>query len=466
MSSGQITSSTAEGFAAEGFAGTLLHPGQDGYDVARTLFNAMVDRAPSVIARCSSAADVAAIVRAARRDGLDFTVRAGGHGVLGTAVADDAVCIDLRGLKRIVVDPRGRTARVGAGVVWGELDAATQAHGLAVTGGRVSTTGVAGLTLGSGSGWLERSFGYTCDSLLSAEVVTADGRVVTASDRENPGLFWGLHGGGGNFGIVTEFHFRLHPVGPSVVGGLLLYPAGQAGEVARFYRDAMAEAPDGLGGGLAFLTAPPADFVPAALWGSPVVAILCCYAGPIDEGEAAVRELRQFGPPAADLIRPMPYVDVQRILDDANQTGHHNYWSADFLGELPDEAVDTLVEHAARPVSPLTQIVVVPGGGAVSRVPKSATALGDRTAPWNVHYLSMWADPADTDRNVAYTRALSAAMKPWASGRVYLNFIGDEGHGRVVAAFGTENYSRLAALKKTWDPTNVFRHNQNIPPAD
>ncbi len=426
----------------------------------------MIDRHPSVIARCQSADDVVAVVTTARGEGLDFTVRAGGHGVLGTAVADDALCIDLRGMKRIDVDPDARTARVEAGVLWGELDAATQAHGLAVTGGRVSTTGVAGLTLGIGSGWIERSFGFTCDSLLSAEVVTADGRQVIASERENPGLFWGLRGGGGNFGIVTAFHFRLHPVGPTVSGGMLIYPAAKAGEVVRFYREFMATAPDGLGGGLAFVTAPAAEFVPPSLRGRPVVGIVCCYVGPIDEADEVLAPLRGFGPPAADLVEPMPYVAVQQLFDDANERGFHSYWSADFLAELPDEAIDTLVRYAADPVSPLSQIILVPWGGAVARVADTATALGDRGAPWNIHYLSMWADPVDSERNVRYTRAVSAAMKPWATGRVYLNYIGDEGHGRIAAAYGTEKYARLAALKKTWDPTNVFRHNQNIPPAD
>ena len=384
----------------QGSAGPFYTPVIPASTTRGRVLNAMIDRHPSVIARCQSADDVVAVVTMARREGLDFTVRAGGHGVLGAAVADDALCIDLRDMKGIDVDPDVRTARVEAGVLWGEFDAATQAHGLAVTGGRVSTTGVAGLTLGIGSGWIERSFGFTCDSLLSAEVVTADGRKVIASERENPGLFWGLRGGGGNFGIVTAFHFRLHPVGPTVCGGMLIYPAAKAGEVVRFYREFMATAPDELGGGLAFVTAPAAEFVPPSLRGRPVVGIVCCYVGPIDEADEVLAPLRGFGPPAADLVEPMPYVAVQQLFDDANERGFHNYWSADFLAELPDEAIDTWSEYAADPVSPLSQIILVPWGGAVARVADTATALGDRAAPWNIHYLSMWADPVDSERNV------------------------------------------------------------------
>jgi len=462
-----MTTSEITTFAIDGFDGSLMHPFDPGYDEARRVFNGMIDRYPAVIARCTSADDVAAVVRMAQRERLELTVRAGGHGVSGSAVADDAVCCDLRGMKGITIDPMARTARVEAGVLWGELDAATQEHGLAVTGGRVSSTGVAGLVLGSGSGWIERSFGFTCDNLISAEVVTADGRQVVASERENPGLFWGLRGGGGNFGIVTAFHFNLAPLGPIVLGGMLVYPASIAGDVVRFYRDFMATAPDALGTGLTFFTAPPADYVPVPVRGHPVVGIICCYTGSPADGEEAVRPLREFGPPPAiDMIQPMPYVAVQQLLDAGNPSGLQNYWSADFLAELPDEAVDTLVALATKPVSALSQIVLVAGGGAVARVPSSATALGERTAPWNIRYLSLWADLAATERNIAYTKSISASMKPWTTGRVYLNYIGDEGHGRVAAAFGPEKYARLAALKKVWDPTNVFRHNQNIPPAE
>jgi FAD/FMN-containing dehydrogenase len=368
-------------------------------------------------------------------------------------------------MKGIAVDPESRTVRAEAGLTWGEFDAATQEHGLAVTGGRVSGTGIAGLTLGSGSGWLERKLGFVCDNLISAEVVTADGRKVVASDDENPDLFWALRGGGGNFGVVTAFHLRLHPIGPMVLGGMLLYPAEVAAPLVRFYRDFVLASPDEFGSALAFITAPPAPFVPEPVRGQPIVGVVVCYAGPIEEGEAVLRPFREAMPPAVDMVQPMPYVAVQRLIDEGNPKGLQNYWSADFLAELPDEAVDVLVAHATKPVSPLSQMLLVPGGGAIARVDDNATAFGQRDAPWNVHFLSIWPDPAENERNIAYTRAIATAMKPWTTGRAYLNFIGDEGLGRVEAAYGPERYARLQAIKATWDPSNLFRHNQNIPPA-
>jgi FAD/FMN-containing dehydrogenase len=448
-----------------GFGGTMLHPGTPQYDEARTVFNAMIDRKPAVIARCGTADDVAAAVNAARERGLPLSVYGGGHGVTGSAVVDGGLCIDLRGMKGIDVDAERRVVRAEGGVCWGELDAATQEHGLAVTGGRVTTTGIAGLALGSGSGWLERKLGFTCDNLLEAEVVTADGRTVRASADDNPDLFWGLRGGGGNFGIVTAFHFRLHPIGPIVLGGMLMYPAPMAADLLRFWRDFMLAAPDEVGSGVAFITAPPEEFVPEPVRGQPVVGVILCYAGSVEEGEQVLRPLREFGPPGMDMVQPMPYTAVQQLIDPANPKGFHNYWSGDFLAELPDEAVDAWCEHATKPVSPLSQMIIIAGGGAIARVDEEATAFGQRDAPFNMHMLSMWADPADTETNIAYTRAIAAAMKPWTTGRVYLNFIGDEGPGRVEAAFGPEKFARLQQVKDAWDPTNLFRHNQNIPPS-
>ena len=447
-----------------GFRGELLRSGDEGYDAARQVFNGMIDRRPALIARCAGSDDVAAAVNLAREQDLPLSIYGGGHGVTGSAVVDAGICADLRTLKGVEVDPDTRTVRAEAGLTWGELDAATQEHGLAVTGGRVSETGISGLALGSGSGWLERKLGFTCDNLVKAEVVTASGELVVASEEENADLFWGLRGGGGNFGVVTAFHFRLHPIGPIVLGGMLMYPAAMARELVRFFRDFMLGAPDEVGAALAFITAPPAEFVPEPVRGQPVVGVVVCYAGPAEEGEEALRPLREFGPPGVDLVQPMPYVALQQLLDPANQKGLQNYWTADFLAELPDEAVDVLVEHGTRPVSPLTQVLLAAGGGAIARVGEDATAFGQRTAPWNLHFLSMWADPADTEQNIAYTRAFATAMKPWTTGRAYLNFIGDEGKGRVEAAFGPEKYARLQALKQKWDPDNLFRHNQNIPP--
>jgi FAD/FMN-containing dehydrogenase len=452
-------------FELSGFKGQVLRPGEDGYDEARRVFNGMIDRRPAFIGRCADADDVAMLVDLARDNHMPLSVYGGGHGVTGSAVVDAGICCDMRAMKGIRVDPEARTVRAEAGLTWGEFDAATQEHGLAVTGGRVSDTGIAGLTLGSGSGWLERKHGFVCDNMIAAEVVTADGRKVMASDDENPDLFWALRGGGGNFGVVTAFHLRLHPVGPIILAGMVIWPAPMAGDVVRFYRDFMAGAPDEVGGALAFITAPPAPFVPEPVRGQPVVGAIVTYAGPIEEGEEALRPLRGFGPPGVDIVQPMPYVAAQRMIDEGNPKGMQHYWSADFLADLPDEAVDVFVQHATRPVSPLSQMLLVPGGGAIARVADDATAFGQRDAPWNVHFLSMWPDPADSESNIAYNRAIAAAMQPWTTGRAYLNFIGDEGLGRVEAAYGPERYARLQALKAKWDPSNLFRHNQNIPPA-
>jgi FAD/FMN-containing dehydrogenase len=453
-----------ERFVLRGFDGRLIHPDDPEYDETRAVFNGMIDRRPAVIARCSSASDVAAAVDYAREQHLPLSVYGGGHGVTGAAVVDAGVCVDMRGMRAIDVDPDRRVVSIAGGATWGEVDAATQAHGLAVTGGRVSSTGVAGLTLGSGSGWLERKFGFVCDNLLAAEVVTADGRIVTASDEENSELFWGLRGGGGNFGIVTRFDLRLHPLGPIVLGGMLMHVTDNATDLVRFYRDFMKDAPDEVGTGLAFVTAPPLDFVPEAVRGKPAIGIVCCYAGPIEEGEVALKPLREFGP-GLDIVGPMPYVAVQQLLDDANPHGMQNYWTADFYDALPDQAIEVLVARATQPVSPMTQIIMVPGGGAIARVDEDATAFGQRNAAWNIHYLSMWPDPAESERNIAYTRTLAQAMKPWSTGRAYLNFLGDEGQGRVEAAFGPEKFARLQSLKDKWDPDNLFRINQNIPPT-
>lgn len=449
----------------EGFSGTLLYPGAPGYDEARSVFNGMIDRRPAVIARCRNAADVAACVDLARVDGLPLTVYGGGHGVTGAAVYDGGLCVDLREMNGVTVDPEARTARGEGGLTWAAFDAATAAHGLAVTGGRISGTGVGGLSLGSGSGWLERKIGFTCDNLIAAEVVTADGALVRASADENPDLFWGLRGGGGNFGVVTAFHFRLHPIEPLLLAGMLIYPAAQARDVLRNFRDFMGSAPDEVGAALALVTAPPADFVPEPARGKPIVAVVLFYNGPVTDGERVLAPLRSFGPPAVDLVQPMPYVAVQALMDDGNPKGLQNYWTADFFDALPDEAVDVLVEHGTKPVSPLGQVVVVPAGGAIARVAEDATAFSNRNAAWNIHFLSMWTDPADTPRNIAFTKAIAAAMKPFSTGKVYLNFIGDEGQARVAAAYGPEKYARLRALKRKWDPQNLFRHNQNIVPG-
>ena len=400
--------------------GRLTWPADPGYDEARKVFNAMFDRRPALIVRCTGSADVVQALSYARETRSDVTVYGGGHAVTGSAVADGAVCIDMRGMKGIEIDPEARVARVEAGCTWGEFDAAAQKHGLAVTGGRVSTTGVAGLALGSGSGWLERSLGFTCDNLLAAELVSADGQVVTVSAESNPDLFWGLRGGGGNFGVVTSMTLRLHPVGPLVLGGLLLYPAVEAREVVRSWTTFMATAPDAAGGGIAFVTAPPAPFVPESLRGQPAVGVIVCYHGDIEEGQAVLAPLLSFGTPAVDMVQPMPYLAVQQMIDAGNPHGMRNYWSADFYGDIPDEALDVLCDAATRPVSPMTQIVFVRGGGAIAKTPEDTTAFGNRAATYNIHYLSMWSDASQDDTNIAYTKSILAAMKPWSTGGVYL----------------------------------------------
>lgn len=393
----------------EEFAGELIRPSDAEYDSLRRIYNGMIDRRPAVIWRCTSAADVIAAVNYGRGNGMDIAVHGGGHGVSGHAVCDHGLMIDLRPMKGIEIDVERRRACVQSGLTWAEFDAATQRHGLAVTGGRLSTTGIAGLTLGSGSGWLERKLGVTADSLLSVEVVLADGSLVTASEREHEDLFWGLRGGSGNFGIVTTFDFRLHAVGPIVLGGMLLHGGERAGEVLRHFRDFMAGAPDDLGAGAVLITAPPEPFVPEPARGKLALAIIVCYAGDVDEGTRALAPLRAVGPPAVDLVAPMPYTAVQQLIDPALPAGMRNRWGADFLHDLPDEAIDVFCAAAAAKPSPFTQVLLLPGGGQISRLADDAMAIGQRQAPWNTHLLAVWDDPADDQRNLTWLRELKAA---------------------------------------------------------
>lgn len=432
------------------------------YDEARTVFNAMIDRRPAVIAQCSSPADVVEALELAGREPYAVAVRAGGHSVAGMSMNEGGLVVDVRPMKQIDIDPDACQARVGAGVTWGELDRAAQEHGLATTGGRVSTTGVAGFTLGGGSGWLERSYGLACDNLVSVDLVTADGREVTASEDENPELFWGLHGGGGNFGVATSFVFRMHPVGPTVTAGLLIWPGEAATEVSRLFRDVAHDGPDELGSGLILLTGPPEDFVPAHLQGTTVVAVAALWAGDVDEGAEAMRPFRDLSP-EIDLVGPMPYADFQCMIDDP--PGLHNYWSADYHDKFPDAAVEIFVKYGFERQSPHAQQILLPWGGAVARIDENATPMTKRTVPWLTHPFALWEDPAATDRNIEWARSFRRDIARYASGGIYLNFIGDEGEDRVRAAYGEEKYSRLAAIKGEWDPTNVFTGNQNIKPS-
>jgi FAD/FMN-containing dehydrogenase len=450
---------------AANFRGQLIRSRDDGYDGARAVFNGMIDRRPALIARCAGVADVIAAVNFARENDLQVAVRGGGHSVPGYAVVDRGVVVDLSPMKGVWLDPEARVARAQAGLTWGELDRETQAFGLAVTGGRVSNTGIAGLTLGGGSGWLERKIGFTVDNLISADVVTADGRFVRASEERNKDLFWGLKGGGGNFGIVTSFEYRLHPVGPIILGGMLMYPAAQAPEVLRFYRDFIAEAPDEVSGGCAFVTAPHEPFVPEPVQGSQVLTVIVCYVGSLEEGEAAIRPLREFGPPALDMVQPMPYTALQTMIDAGSPPGMQNYWKAGFLDEFPDEAIDAFVDQAQKVTSPLTNVLLFPMGGALARVADDETPLSLRDAAYNFHAISVWADPIDPEKHISWAREIAEAMEPWTSERIYLNFIGDEGEERVQTAYDPEKYQRLVTLKDKYDPTNMFHLNQNIRPT-
>jgi FAD/FMN-containing dehydrogenase len=446
--------STIDAFGA-GLRGRLLRPGDPGYDVARKVDNAMIDRRPALIARCGGVSDILAAVRFAREHEFLVSVRGGGHNVAGNAVCEGGLMIDLSPMKGIRVDPIARTARAEAGVTWGELDRETQAFGLATTGGVISTTGIAGLTLGGGVGWLNGCFGAACDNVVAADVVTADGQFLRASEQENGDLFWALRGGGGNFGIVTSFEYRLHPVGPTVLAGPVFHPAARARDVLRFYRDVTTSEPDELTTYAGLLTGPD---------GTPLIGIVPVYAGAPEQGEKLVAAVRKFGPPVVDQVGPMPYLAVQRMFDAAFPPGRYNYWKSSLAPEITDALIDAVVERMARVPSPHSAVMLEHYHGAYARKRPADTAYAHRTPTYDVVIIANWTDPADNERNIAWARDLFNAVQPQLSEGVYVNFLGDEGAERVRAAYG-QNYARLAALKRTYDPSNFFRMNQNIPPA-
>jgi hypothetical protein len=415
----------------------------------------MIDRRPALIARCAGNADVIAAVNFARDHGLRAAVRGGGHSIPGHSVCDGGLVIDLSAMKGIRVDPAARTSRAQAGVKWIDFDHETQALGLATSGGTVSDTGIAGLTLGGGLGWLSSRYGLTVDNLVSADVVTADGRFLTASATQNPDLFWGLRGGGGNFGIVTSFEYQLHDVGPTVAGGMVAYPLAQAKEVLRFYSGFTKTAPDELTTYAGLLTPPGGDTV---------VALFCCYCGDLDKGEEVIRPLKSLGSPIHDALGPLPYLAQQRIFDDGFPTGSCYYTKADALADLGDEAIEVVVEYAARMPSPLSGILFQTVCGAASRVAPDATAFRHRAFPFAPIIVSQWLDPADTGKNVGWARDCFEALHPFAGGGVYVNDLSESDQDRVPSAYG-DNYQRLAALKKKYDPDNFFRLNPNIKPA-
>lgn len=445
----------------QGFAGEIIVPGDAAYDEARTIFNSMIDRRPGVIAQCTRVEDVVQAVKFGREQELEIAIRGGGHSVAGKALTEGGLVIDMRRMNAASVDPQAQTVRVGGGATMSHLDRATEPYGLATTGGRVSTTGVAGYTLGGGDGWLARKMGLACDNLVAVELVTADGSVVTASADENPDLFWALHGGGGNFGVATSFTFRLHEL-PVVTAFLLLWQAESGPEILRAYRDFMESAPDEVGGGALYITGPDEEFVPPALIGKLTFAVLVVYAGPEAEARDVSAGLLALGH-EGELIVEVSNAELQCMLDDP--PGYRNYWSAEYLDAFPDEAVARFCARAEDMVVPSpSQHVLFPQGGAIARGPSHFPIVW-RHAPWCVHPFGLWKDPADDERGRQWAHNIRADLKPWANGAVYLNFIGDEGHDRVMAGFGEENYRKLARIKAQFDPDNIFRLNHNIKPA-
>lgn len=437
--------------------GSVLLPGDTGYDEARTIWNAMIDRKPAVIARCASTTDVVAAVNFAREHDMLVSVRGGGHNVAGNAICDDGLMIDLSLLNQVKVDADNRIVTAGGGCTLGDVDSASHVHGLAVPAGIVSETGLGGLALGGGVGWLVRKYGMTCDNLISAEVVLADGSVRRADATENADLYWGLRGGGGNFGVVTSFELRAHPV-KQVVGGMILYPREDAREVLRFYRDFTKTAPLELTAYCACLTTPD---------GMPVTAIMACYCGDVDDADEVLAPLRGFGNPVADLMAEIPRIQMQTMFDAGFPYGNRNYWKSSFLDELTDEAIDTFVEHANRITSPLSAMMIeYYYGGPSSEIGETETAFAHREAQYDLGIVGQWVAANEDDEHIGWARAAYSAMERHANGRIYANLMGADQMtelSQLKAAFGA-NYDRLVALKRKYDPTNFFRLNQNIKP--
>jgi FAD/FMN-containing dehydrogenase len=455
-----MATTTASGEQLEelraGFSGVILDPQADGYDDARQVHNGLIDRRPALIARCQNAADIADAIRFARANGLGVSVRGGGHNVAGRAVADDALMIDLSPMKGIRVDPAARTARAQGGVNWRELNRETAAHGLAVTGGAISTTGIAGLTLGGGLGWLMAKHGLAADNLLGVELVTADGAIVDVSADSDPDLFWALRGGGGNFGVAASFEYRLHPV-DMVVGGLIAHPIDAAADMLRFYRDASSAASDDLTVFAAVVHAPDGS-------GMKIAGMIVCHTGTPEEAERELAPFKEWGSPLIVEVGPMPYPVINTLLDAGYPAGLRNYWLSSFTAGISDGLIDVVVERFASVPSPLTGMVFEHFHGAVCRVGVEDTAVPHREPGWNLLIPSVWLDPADDDANIAWTRETHAALRPHLSERRWLNYLGDDqGDDAIRGAYGP-NYDRLVAVKRTHDPDNVFRNNHNIVP--
>ena len=442
---------------AKSFGGQLLRPGDAGYDEARRVHNGLIDKHPAVIARCSGTADVVDAVKLGRDLGLEIAVRGGGHNVAGRATVDNGLMIDLASMKGVHVDAKARTGRVQGGVTWGEFNRETQVHGLATTGGVISTTGVAGLTLGGGVGWLMSKHGLSLDNLLSADLVTAEGKMVRASADENPDLFWAVRGGGGNFGIATSLEFKLHPVGPMITGGIAAHPFAKARDVLRFFSDATRSLPDDMSVICALTHAPDGS-------GAPIAALAVAHCGSLAEGEAAVKPIKAFGPPIIDALGPMPYSALNAMLDAGYPKGALNYWKSSFLSGLSDQAIDTMIECFARCPTPMGALLLEHFHGAVCRTATTAAAFPHRAEGYNLLVLAQWLDPAENARCIAWARESYDAMKPFMAKGRYVNYLGDdEATDQVAAAYGP-NYARLSEIKRKYDPGNVFHLNQNIRP--
>jgi FAD/FMN-containing dehydrogenase len=440
------------------FCGQLLQPADTGYDDARRVHNGLIDKRPALIARCRGTADIVDAVVLARKLGLEVSVRGGGHNVAGRATIDNGLMIDLAPMKGIVVDPKARTARAQGGVIWRELNRETQLHGLATTGGVVSTTGVAGLTLGGGLGWLMSKHGLALDNLLSAEIVTAEGKVVTASAEENRDLFWAVRGGGGNFGVAASLEYRLHPVGPSIIGGLIAYPFDQARDVLRFFRHTTRSLPDDMMAVAGLIHAPDGS-------GTKLAAMVVAHFGPQAEAEAAVKPIQQFGTPAVSAIGPIQYCQLNTMLDAAYPRGALNYWKSSFLSGLSDEGIERLIDCFAKCPTPMGQLLLEHFHGAVSRVPVEATAFPHRAEGYNLVVLSEWMDPAATPACIEWARETYGTMGRFLGSGRYVNYLGDDEPGDPAAAAYGPNYPRLQAVKRQYDPENFFHMNQNIRPA-
>jgi FAD/FMN-containing dehydrogenase len=466
MSEREQTSQLGEATIAEFSAslrGTVTQPGDADYDTARAVWNGMIDRRPALIVHCHGTADVIAAVQFARGQNLPIAVRGGGHNVAGNATCDDGIVIDLSPMRAVQVDPARRIARAQGGATLGDVDHETQAFGLATTLGMVSMTGVAGLTLGGGLGWLQRKYGLACDNLLAADVVTANGQLLRASEEENADLFWGLRGGGGNFGIVTSFEFRLYPVS-TIFGGALMYAGEeQIRQGLRLYREFSVTEPDELTTLAELGVAPPEEYIPAELHGHMVFWIILCHCGDHEAAEESVRALRAFGPPAVDLVGPMPYTELQTMFDTVFPAGQRHYWRSAYMQELSDVTLDMLVDQMIARPSDLTFIDLHHMGGAVGRVAADATAFGHRDAPFLIDPVPTWTDPTDDERAIAWGRGVAAALAPHSSGS-YLNFLAVSDPETSRTSYEAATYDRLAALKAKYDPTNVFRLNHNIPP--